>query len=212
MNRPDVVTSAINTNAATNLRFRCEPRIPRRRSPTSFQKLRVTTKIRIRIRITITAFRNRNRPLSPTPLREARDRGQEQEAADRGDQHDADPELAHAPPAFGERKRGPSARSGQRTRVARGFVGQGGSSDGLRSPAARCAKLADGRRGTGTRAGIAGLSYRNGWRIADRSKGDPGQGRRRVGRYEGERFSMGRRALGVRDERPGRDSAGIRGR
>src|SRR5262249_55700267 len=68
MNRPDVVTSAINTNAATNLRFRCDPRIPRRRSPTSFQKLRVTTRIRIRIRITVTAFRNRNRPLSPTPL------------------------------------------------------------------------------------------------------------------------------------------------
>ena len=66
-NSPEVVTSAISTNAATNLRFRCEPRIPRRRSAKSFQKLRVTTKIRIRIRITITPFRNRNRPLSPTP-------------------------------------------------------------------------------------------------------------------------------------------------
>ena len=122
------VTIAISTNAATNLRLRCEPRIPRRRSKTSFPKLRVTTKIRSRIRITITRVQEQEQAAVADALREARDRGQEQEAADRGDQHDADPELAHAAAALRERKRRPRARGGQRTRVARGFVGQGGSS------------------------------------------------------------------------------------
>ena len=66
-NSPEVVTKAISTKADTNFRFRCEPRIPRRRSATSFQKLRVTRKPKITIRITVTAFRNRNSPESPTP-------------------------------------------------------------------------------------------------------------------------------------------------